>query len=164
MRSLIVLLFTFLNLVGASAQKASVQGDFTYVDHCKNNVMIRNFDNSRSNIFIYGSTAILTNADGTTSTLNFWGIRSNLILSDGSKALIMHNGNTSLITLENGEQYAVNHVLDFSSNMKMDGVKHTVTHNFIGRSKGSRKTVIDILAHMNWVVKKKQQELTSEIN
>lgn len=150
-----VLAFESFSLVNGNNQA------FTNVYHYRNSISLKNFDNTRSTIYISGNSATLFNPDGSQSIIRFCGRTSMLIAADGSNSSVFHNGFSSRILKSDGTQIFVSHMSTSSSCSTANG-KHTITHTFGNSCEGRYKKRIDVLIHMNWLMQKEALEATEE--
>ena len=158
----IFLLLSFFTAENFSQLSKSNQA-FSNAYHYGSNISIRNFDDTRSTIDRSGNSATLFNSDGTHSTIYFFGRSSTIIGIDGTSSWISHNGRSSTITRSDGTQFFVNHMNSTSSIWTAQGT-HTITHTFGKMEERCRKDRMDVLIHMNWLIKKEIAEATAELS
>lgn len=130
--------------------------DLSTAIHHENNIVLRNFDGTNSSIYINYNFATLNNADGTQSTIYFDRLNSiNLIALDGTRRTVTQHGSSSTVINEiDATQIFVNHSRT-TSTCSQEDARHTINHNLGLVKRGPRtKRAIDVLIHMNWLMRK----------
>ena len=137
---------------------------FTNVYHpYKNHILVSNSDGTNSTIYVNGGSATLVNSDGTQSTIDLNKNFSTLIAVDGTRPLVYHNGLSSVIIKSDGTQIVVSHMAS-SSSCSSENENNTITHSY-GHTRRRRSTAgIDVLIHLNWLMKNKANEANQEFN
>ncbi len=137
--------------------------EFTSTYHYLNNISLKNFDGTRSTVYVSGNSATLMNSDGTQSTIDFCGNSSTLIAIDGTSASIFHNGISSTVFNSDGTQIIVSHMQSTSLCYTENG-KHMIMHTFGDMRERRHKNKIDVLIHMNWLLQKKAIKAMDELD
>lgn len=155
---LLLLLFSF-------ASQDTISNDDKFEQHISSayhyhsNVMIRNYDGTSSSIYKSGSTITIFNSDGTQMSITYNGNKfSTIIAMDGKSRTVHHSGFSSTINNHyDATQIFVNHT-GVTSTCTLPDATHTINHTFGFSKEWRKKSSVDVLIHMNWLMKKKMNE------
>ena len=157
---LFLLLLCLLATEGFAQAKKSKQS-VSSVYHYGSNISVRNFDGTRSTIDMNGNSATLFNSDGSLSTIELCGNFSTLITVDGIILTLSLNGFSTTVTMPDGTQFFISHMNSTSTCSTAEG-KHAIMHTISKTGERGHQKKIDLLLHMNWLVRKKAEAEMAE--
>lgn len=157
------LILSFVASEGFSQVNKSDQA-FTNVYHFGNNISVKNFDGTHSNIYVSRCSATLINANGAQSTIDFFGKNSSTLFAiDGTTSTISHNGLSSSVFNSDGTRIIVNH-MQSNSSCSIANKKHSISHTFSKMKERRFKDEIDVLIHRNWMIQMMAAQATDELD